>query len=100
MKLNKDEMRLVRTGQKSINDAKRAVHDVAEAMGDLSEINYKEGRVIEGNAAMRMRGRMLQVLGSLIEYHADASDALHHGYEDGDSVIIAPLGGGGPRRRP
>jgi hypothetical protein len=97
MNLSPEEMKLVRSAQKAINEAKAALHQIGEDMGDLAKINYDAGRAVEGNAAMRLRGAVIRLRGSLIEAHAIASDALHHGYDDGDVVIF---GGGGGRRRP
>lgn len=96
MNLSPEEMKLVRSAQKAINDAKAALRQVAEDMRDLAEINDKAGRAIEANAAMRLQGAVIEARGKIIQAHADASDALHNAYDDGDVVIF---GGGGPRRR-
>ena len=92
--LSEQEAKLVASMQADMVTAKNALRDIAVASRELMQINYKAGRAVEGNAAMRLHGAVTKVRGELIMAHADASDALANAYDDGGPVV---LGGGGGR---
>lgn len=85
--LNPDEERIVKAAQLDIADMKRMAIRVEGLMRDLAKINWDAGRMTAGNAAMRFGGAVTALRGALIVAHADASDALVTGYDDGAKMV-------------
>jgi hypothetical protein len=88
------EMVLVKETQDELATAKVALANIESNMRKMAQINLKAGRFGQSNAAMRLQGAAAKARGLIIQAHADASDALHQGWDDGGVVIE---GGGGGR---
>lgn len=93
MNLSTEEMALVKEAQASLAKAKHEIRDAIAACRKLAKVNRDAGRLAESNAAMRLEGELHCALGGLMAAHADASDALVNGFDDGGEVVV--FGGGG-----
>ena len=91
--LSPEERDLVTDIQASLASAKSALQSAANKAQQLAKINRDGGRLVAGNAAMRLQGALVESRGKIIGAHADASDALIAAFDDGGGIVI--MGGGG-----